>query len=169
MRSKKLDNLSTAQMEGLIETLMWFWGNLHQRWRSVVEDEYGLDAVRKLELKLDAKVGRSHAKRIKKIFNIGGGLSGFVNAFRFVPENFVEDFEILEQTEKYIVFCNPSCSAQKARIREGKSEYPCKESAILYFTNFACEIDPNIQLSCIMCPPDSHPDNCYCKWRLEAP
>ena len=71
MRSEKLDNLSTAQMEGLIETLMWFWGNLHQRWRSVVEDEYGLDAARKLELKLDGKVGRSHAKRIKKIFNIG--------------------------------------------------------------------------------------------------
>ena len=169
MGSEKLEGLSTAQMENLIETMMWFWGNLHQRWRSAVEDEYGLDAACKLELKLIGDVGRSHAKRIKKIFNIGEGIPGFVNAFRFVPENFVEEFEVLEQTEKHVVLCNPSCSAQKARIKWGKSEFPCKEPGILYFTNFAREIDPNAKLSCIVCPPDDHPDDCYCKWRLEIP
>jgi len=168
MESRKLSGISMSQMEDLLETMMWVWGNLHQRWRSAVEDEYGLDATLKLELKLIGDAGKSHAKRIKRIFNIQKGISGFIEAYRFTPVNFVEDFEILEQTEKHAVFYNPSCSAQKARTKRGKSEFPCKEAGILYFTNFAREIDPNIKFSCIVCPPDDLPADCFCKWKIEV-
>jgi len=167
LKSKRLGSVSTEQIENLIETLMWFWGNIHQRWRVAVEEEYGLDAVRQLELKL-GDVGKSHAKRIKKIFKVGKGVTGFNKAFQYTPEKFLEPFEIEEQTEKLLIISNPSCSIQKARVKRGKSEFPCKETATLYMAGFAHEIDPNIKLSCIVCPPDDHPNNCFCKWRLEV-
>lgn len=165
---KELHGVSTRQMEDLVKTLMWFWGNLHQRWRSAIEDEYGLDAALRSELRIIGDVGKSHAKRIKGIFGIEKGIPGFIRAFEFAPENFLEGFEVVEQTEKYVIFRNPSCSAQRARLKWGKAEYPCKETGILYFTAFAQEIDPNAKLDCIVCPPDAHLDDCWCKWKLEV-
>lgn len=95
-------------------------------------------------------------------------LPALLRACRFVPENFVEEFKISEQTDKKAVFYNPSCTAQRARTKRGRSEFPCRESGILYFTGFAREIDPDIKVSCIVCPPDDHPDDCFCKWEIEV-
>jgi len=168
MGSEKLSGVSVDQMENLVENMMWFWGNLYQRWRAAAEDEYGVDAALKLELKFIGSIGKSHARGIKSILNVPKGIAGFIEAYRFVPENFVEGFRISEQTDKYVVVYNPSCSVQKARTDRGKREFPCKESGILYFTAFAREIDPDIRLSCIVCPPDDHPDDCFCKWKIEV-
>jgi len=167
MGSDKVTDISIAQMKDLIVTMMWFWGGIHFKWRRAVEDEYGFDAVLKLELKFIGDVGKSHAKRFKKIFNIRGGISGFMEAFRFAPENFVEQFEIMERSDKHIMFCNRACSVQKAMMELGKGEFPCKEIGTLYFISFAREIDPNINVSCIVCPPDQHPDDLFCKWKVE--
>ena len=168
MESGKLSGVSMDQMKNLVENVMWFWGNLHQRWRSAAEDEYGLEAALKLELKIIGSIGKSHARGIKSIFNVPKGIAGFIEAYRFTPENFVEEFKISEQTNRHVVVYNPSCSAQKARTERGKREFPCKESGILYLTGFAREIDPDIKLSCIACPPDDHPDDCFCKWKIEV-
>jgi len=158
-------HLTAPQMEDLIETMMWFWGNLHQRWRFAAEDEFGLGGAEKIEKVFIADVGRSHARGLKKIFNIGSGIAGLMEAFRFLPENFVEPFEIAERSERQVVVRNPSCTAQKARLGRGRKEYPCKDVAILYFTAFAREIDPAIRMDCVICPPDeSH--GCTCEWRF---
>lgn len=133
-----------------------------------MEEKYGLNDVRMIELKFIGEVGRAHAKRIKKIFNIGEGISECIKASAYAPENFIEDFRIETQDEKHAIFYNPSCTAQKARVKRCLNEYPCKEAGILYFSNFFNEIDENITFSCIVAPPDDHPDDCYCKWRIDV-
>jgi len=166
-RGEKL-NLTTEQMESMIEAMMWFWGNLHQRWRFAAEQEFGLAGTEKIEKTFIGDVGRSHGRGFKKVLNTGKGISGLMEAFRYLPENFVEPFEIVEQSDKHLVVKNPCCTVQKARLKKGREEYPCKDAAILYFTNFAREIDPDIKMTCIICPPDEG-NNCTCEWRFEAP
>ena len=161
-------NLTTSEMEVLIETMMRFWGNLHQRWRFAAEEVCGLATTERIEKIFIADIGRSHARGLKKIFDIGGGIAGLMEAFRFLPENFVEPFEIAERSEKHVLVRNLSCTAQKARLKKGRKEYPCKDVAILYFTAFAREIDPAIQMQCILCPPDEG-HGCTCWWRFEVP
>ena len=164
-----LDELSSSQLKELVNLTMWFWGNLHQRWRNVLEEEYGLKAASDLELKMLAGVGRSQGRGIKRLLNITErGIPGIMKAMEFVPEKFLEEnFQLLEKSERSVIYGNSSCSAQKARIQKGKPEYPCKNPGIAYFQALASEIDPDIKASCIVCPPDSHPDNMWCKWKLE--
>lgn len=164
-RGSKL-NLTATQMESLIETMMWFWGNLHQRWRFAAEQELGLATTEKIEKLFIGDIGRSHGRGFKKVLNTGKGIAGLMEAFRYLPENFVEPFEIVEQSETHLVVQNLSCTVQKARLKSGKEEYPCKEVAILYFTNFTREIDPDIQMTCMICPPDEG-NHCTCRWRFD--
>lgn len=167
MERKSKLNITSTQMEALIETMMWFWGNLHQRWRFAAEDVCGLATTEKIEKIFIADVGRSHARGLKKIFEVGNGINGLMEAFRFLPENFIEPFEVAELSDKHVLVKNPLCTAQKARLGKGRKVYPCKDVAILYFTEFAREIDPNIRMDCIICPPDQG-HNCTCQWRFEA-
>lgn len=72
-------------MKNLVENMMWFWVNLHQRWRFAAEDEYGLEAALKLELKIIGSIGKSHAKGIKSIFNVPKGVAGFIEGMQVCP------------------------------------------------------------------------------------
>lgn len=163
-RGQKL-NLTATQMEDLIEKLNWFWGSLYQQWRFATEEVCGLATTEKIEKIFASDIGRSQAKSLKKILNIGSGIAGLMEAFRFVPENFLEPFEITERSESHVVIKNPSCTVQKARLKKGLKEYPCKDVATLYFAAFAREIDPAIHLDCLVCPPDdSH--KATCQWRF---
>ncbi|MCW7077200.1 MAG: DUF6125 family protein [Candidatus Syntrophoarchaeum sp.] len=154
------------ELEALMNTFAWFWGNSHQRWRAAIEEIYGLDAALAIELKIMGAVGRSHAKQLKKILGDEKGISGFMKLFEFVPENFLEHFEIVKLDESEAIFRNRSCSAQRARLNKGLPEYPCKEAGIVYFEAFADEVDPVLKVSAITAPPDPHPDDCWCEWRV---
>ena len=166
MSEKRNLDLTTEQMEDLIGAMMWFWGNLHQRWRLAAEKEYGLEGAVKIEMNFIGDVGKSQGRRYKQIFKIGGGIAGLMEAFKYMPENFVEPFEVLELSEKRLIVQNPSCSVQKARTSRGKKVYPCKDIAIVYFTQFAREIDPKIRMTCLGCTPDES-EGFFCKWQFE--
>jgi hypothetical protein len=164
-----LDELSSLKLKDLVNLSMWFWGSLHQRWRSVIEEEYGLGVASRLESKMIAGVGRSQARKIKQAFDITEkGIPGVIKMMEFAPEKFLEEnFQILERTERSVTYGNSSCSAQKARVKKGKPEYPCKDPGIVYFQGLVSEIDPDIRVNCIACPPDPHPDDMWCRWKLE--
>ncbi|VUT27660.1 MAG: hypothetical protein SYNGOMJ08_00209 [Candidatus Syntrophoarchaeum sp. GoM_oil] len=157
---------TAEELEALMNTFAWFWGNLHQRWRAAIEEVYGLDAALSIELKIMGSVGRTHAKQLKKVFDAEKSISGFMKLFEFVPENFLEHFEIVKLDEEEVIFRNPSCSAQKARLKKKLPEYPCKEAGLVYFNAFASELDPRLKVSVITAPPDDHPDDCWCEWRV---
>ena len=166
MKSEKLKKLTDEEIIAFIEALMWFWGSSHQKWRLAVEDEYGLDAALRIERKLIGDVGKAHGKVFKKIFHIGEGISEFIRASTYAPENYLEGYVLESCDENHATFYNPSCSVQKARLQKGLKEYPCKDMGIRYFENFAKQIDPRITLECVVAPPDQHPEDVNCKWRV---
>ncbi len=59
-----------------------------------------------------------------------------------------------------------NCHTQKARIKQGLSEFPCKSVGIAYLEGFAPALNPNLKFRCIFCPPDQHPENEWCKWEV---
>jgi hypothetical protein len=164
MRPDKLGVLTNMEKDALIETLMWFWGNSHQKWRTAIEDEYGLDAALSIERKLMGDLGRSHARALKRVFKIGQGISELIKASVFAPENYLEGYVLEYSDENHAMYYNPSCSVQKARVLRGLSEYPCRDIGISYLGNFSKQIDPRITVQCIVAPPDPHPEDCYCRW-----
>ena len=59
-----------------------------------------------------------------------------------------------------------NCHPQKARIRQGLGEFPCKSVGAAYFEGFVPELNPNLKYRCVFCPPDQHSENEWCKWEV---
>jgi hypothetical protein len=70
--------------------------------------------------------------------------------------------------EKEAIIRNTNCRVQNTRIKKGLTEFPCKQVRSEFMRAFAKEFNPNIQVECILCPPDKHPDNLWCEWKFSA-
>jgi hypothetical protein len=58
------------------------------------------------------------------------------------------------------------CHPQKARVKKGMGEFPCKPVGIAYFDGFLKELNPDIRYKCMVCPPDPHADKLWCQWEV---
>ncbi len=58
------------------------------------------------------------------------------------------------------------CHPQKARIRKGLGEFPCRTVGRAYFESLLAELNPDIRFRCLVCPPDEHPDDLWCEWEV---
>lgn len=162
-----MEELEIENAKKLIKAYAWFWGNQLQRWRSLIEEEYGTEVAVDLESKIAPAVGKSMAKKITDILGNLEGIEGFTKALQFTPEHLIEDFEVVKRTQKELIIQNSHCTVQKARRKRGKSEYPCKTGAFSLMKNFASEIDTRLELRCVCCPPDENPSDISCKWKFK--
>lgn len=140
-------------------------------WFINIEERFDLDTAIDIDIKVWERYGVTEARRLKRVLNIGegGGIPALVKALNFqiwVPGM---DYEFPEVTEKSVVFNVTDCTPQKARIRDKRGEFPCKPVGVALFKKFAETIDPRLNMKCLVCPPDSHPENVWCSWefRLE--
>ena len=76
--------------------------------------------------------------------------------------------EIQDDGDDAFLFRMLECRVQIARQRKGLTDYPCKSAGIIEFTGFAHAIHPEIETSCIACPPDDHPRDWFCGWRFST-
>ena len=75
--------------------------------------------------------------------------------------------EIVEVSDDRCIFRMNNCRVQSARNQKGLPDFPCKEVGKVEYKKFAQTIDPRIEVTCICCPPDEHPDEYYCTWEFQ--
>ena len=136
---------------------LWFLG---------VEDQFGLDEAVKINEKVWEDIGSRSAKEIKSRFYIkGGGIRAVIEALSYFPWTIITGYEIEESRDTATIRV-PKCPPQEARLRSGREVFPCKVMHQKEFQSFAKEVDETIQVECLFAPPDSHPDDIFCKWRF---
>jgi hypothetical protein len=108
------------------------------------------------------------AKRIMKRHGIapGGGIPALAKALGYRLYAFINEQEIVEQTDTRLLFRMNDCRVQSARKRKGLPDFPCKSVGLVEYAGFARTIDERIQTRCIGCPPDDHPEAWYCAWEF---
>jgi len=154
------------ELTELVRSLLWQYRLIDAFWFINVENEYGLSAAEQLNAKVWAKVGRLAAKDIKKRFGITDtGIEGFVQAMHFYPWYLMDSFD-MKTDEHELEIVSARCPAQMGRLKHGLGEYACKEMHREEFTHFAAEIDPTLRVHCVFAPPDPHPEDLFCKWRI---
>jgi hypothetical protein len=167
-RFPQLSRMSRDELIGLIEDAARNWLAHDGLWFQAVERAHGLDAA----IKADTEAWRGftviEAKRIMERQGIapGGGIPALVKALSLRLYSFLNKQDVVEQSEQRVVFRMLDCRVQSARRRKGLPDFPCKPVGLVEYEWFAKTIDPRIEVRCICCPPDQHPDDVWCAWEF---
>ena len=164
------DEFSREDLEGMLADAALNWLAHDGLWFLAVEERLDMEAAIDLDRTAWEQFTVIEAKRIMKRHGIepGGGIPALARALGCRLYAFINEQEIMEQTEERLVFRMNACRVQEARKRKGLPDFPCKPVGMAEYAGFARTIDPRIQTRCIGCPPDPHPEEWYCAWRAQG-
>jgi hypothetical protein len=162
-----LDSLSREDLMKYVQLLSKNFLTLDGYWFLGVEDRYGLDKAVELDSEAWGRYGVSEARRIKSFLGIAEGgpedLEKALQLICFAPAQRLQ-VEVKNETVRMEV---RSCRPQSARLKSGRGEFPCKPVGIAHLSAFAKEINPRFRMTCVHCPPDSHPEGVWCCWEFK--
>jgi len=160
---------SQIPIEKLVELCSRSSYTLDGLWFSLVEEKFGLDAALEIDEEVWRKLCLVQARRIQKYFPIdeGSSIRNLIKVIELDPLFAIFKPEAVELTDNRAVLRFTDCPPQKARIRDGRGEFPCKSVGITFLTSYIEVVDPKIKLTCLTCPPDAHPAQFWCEWQFE--
>lgn len=163
-----LENLSKEELMDYIEDISKSWLGIDGTWFRAVEREFGMEKAIELDAESWKVFTVIEAKRIMQRFKIpeNGGIHALMKALKFRVYANINKQEIIEVSEKRIVFRMNDCRVQSARKRKSLPDFPCKQVGVVEYSLFAKTIDKRIETKCICCPPDDHPKDYYCAWEF---
>ena len=154
--------------EELSRMLIRLWRVIDGLWFLAVEDKHGLSEAVEMDIEVWKKGVPVIVDIMRKLITSQGGLADVINPIKFAKDVlYPSKYEIQQLGENKFILRITDCPAQYGRKRNGKIEFPCKEMGNWYFPNYARVFNPNVAVSCIFCPPDSHPDDAWCQWQFE--
>jgi hypothetical protein len=132
-----------------------------------IEDRESTEAATETDVNVWRVMGKIEARRLREVLEIkDGGLQSLAKALRSTSWFLdLEDGELVE-TKDSVILRNLKCRVQTTRIGKGLPEFSCKGVRSAFFIAFAKEFNPDIEMTCKVCPPDKHPDNLWCEWEF---
>ncbi len=132
-----------------------------------IEEEFGTEAATNIDAKCWEIMGKIEARELKNRFHIKD------NNVQVLLETLEKSSWALYQTEKESFskdkkgsFSVRRCRTQETRLAKGLPEFPCKRVRYGYLKSFTKEFNSNIEVTCKICPPDTHPDDKWCEWEF---
>ena len=164
----ELSQLDKAQLIELVKMFASTAMTVDGLWFTEIEDRFGIDAAVEIDTVVWKKFAPVEARRIKNKMQIEGDcLDALGNALDYsiltMPEGFKTKTERLGNS---FTLTYTDCRAQEARMRSGRGEFPCKTVGIELLTEFAKVFGADIETTCLVCPPDEHPDDVWCSWKF---
>lgn len=167
-RFPQFARLSQQELLGVLTDAAKNWLAHDGLWFQAVERQHGLDAAIAADIEAWRHFTVVEAKRIMERHGIapGGGTTALVKALGFRLYALLNRQDVLEQSERRVVFRMRECRVQAARKRKGMADFPCKPVGLVEYEWFARTVDPRIRTRCIFCPPEPHPDDAWCAWEF---
>jgi len=164
-RTEHLENLEGSLAELCAKSLY----TLDGLWFTLLEKKYGLDAALEIDEEVWQKFCPIHIRRLLKTFpiKIDNPVKAVVELMKTDPMQLIYKWEVMELTDSKAILRATECPPQRARVRDGRGEFPCRKVGTCMFQAYAEAIDPRIKLTCLTCPPDAHPPQYWCQWQFE--
>ena len=163
--------LSEMPKEKLLDL---FFLNIRNLWRVDglyflgIEDKYGIDIANEMDANCLKVMGKLEARELKKLLGYKeGDIASFMHLLKNTSWSLDQKFKEIEVTQTKGVFRVTECGTQKTRIRKGLGVFPCKKGRFGYLKSFAEEVNPNIEVTCKVCPPDGRPEGLWCEWEFK--
>jgi hypothetical protein len=132
-----------------------------------IEEKYGTEVATDIDRKVWEVMGKIEARKIRNLFDIKDkDIPSLMKALSFSGWSMdLEDKEIIVEKNKAILR-NVKCRVQNTRLSKGLKEFGCKPVRFGFLKSFAKEFNPDIVVTCKVCPPDKHPDDLWCEWEF---
>lgn len=167
-----LESMSREDLLEYIRGLLWQFRLVDAFWFIKVEEEYGLSAAEETNAKVWDKVGELIARDIVKRFGPfepGPGqtpIDALLEAYRYYPWEMLTQFDMERTGPDELLLKMSDCPPQMGRLKHDKGEYACKAMHLAEFKGFLKTIHPGLRVHCFYAPPDPHPEDHFCKWRI---
>jgi hypothetical protein len=144
------------------------WLAMDGLWFQAVEKAFGMDTAIGMDRDVWEKFAVIEASRIKERLSLPdkGGLDALEIAFKSRLVFLLNELKISHPNEKNLIVTTKTCRVQAARKRKGLPQFPCKSVGLVEFSVFARTIDPRITITCLSCPPETHPGTSFCSWKF---
>ena len=165
---KPLLDMDDAMLDELLKNISVNWLANDGVWFQSVEFEHGMTDAKRCNDSCWGQFSPFEAASVKRFLALPeeAGLEGLKKALNFRLYSFVNKQSFTDETENSFVFRMNRCRVQDARKRKKLDDYPCKSGGMVEYPYFAKAIDSRIETECLFCPPDQHPEDCYCAWRF---
>jgi hypothetical protein len=163
----ELVKLTKKELIDYCEMMANNWWNLQNNWMLNITQRYGSETAAEFDALVFGRQAEVQAWRLKKLFNLGDDIQSMIKAVNLSTLLSNVEFEYVEVGEKHCRIRVISCSMQLARRDLGLPELPCKIAGMAANSRFALAINPKIKTTCIVCPPDKHPENLWCEWQFD--
>ncbi|MGC9346036.1 MAG: DUF6125 family protein [Candidatus Bathyarchaeales archaeon] len=136
-----------------------------------IEQKFGTEAATEIDAGVWQIMAKIEAKDLRRMFQVGenADISTIMNLLRKSSWALDQPFKTVEISDKRAVLSIEKCRTQEARLKKGLNEFPCKKVRFGYLKNFAKTLNPDVEVNCLVCPPDKHPPNLWCRWEFVLP
>ncbi|HVP92181.1 MAG TPA: DUF6125 family protein [Acidobacteriota bacterium] len=163
--------LAKMSMEKLLD---FFFLQIRNLWRVDglyflgIEKRFGTEAATEIDAGVWEAMAQIEAKSLQRMFEVGENLdvNTIVELLSRSSRALDQPFKTLEISGKKATLSVDRCRTQEARLGKSLSEFPCKKVRYGYLKNFAKTLNPKVEVNCLICPPDKHPKDLWCKWEF---
>jgi hypothetical protein len=133
-----------------------------------IEKKFGTDAATEIDAGVWEVMAGIEAKSLQKMFKVGEtpDVAKIMELLRKSSWALDQPFKAIEIDSKRAVLTVDRCRTQETRLSKGLGEFPCKKVRFGYLKNFAKTLNPKAEVKCLVCPPDKHPKDSWCKWEF---
>jgi len=133
-----------------------------------IEKRFGTEAARDIDAGVWANMAAIEAKILKRMFNVGESpdVPAIIDLLRKSSWALDQPFKKVEISAKRATLGIDRCRTQETRVSKDLCEFPCKPVRLGYLKAFAKTLNPKVEVSCLVCPPDTHPKELWCKWEF---
>jgi len=133
-----------------------------------IEKKFGTEGATDIDAGVWESMAVVEAKGLQKLFGVGGNpdVDTIVSLLRRTSWALDQPFKTIEVDDNRAVLGVDRCRTQEARLSKGLSEFPCKRVRFGYLKSFAKTLNPKVEVNCLVCPPDKHPKDSWCRWEF---
>ena len=133
-----------------------------------IEKKFGTEAATEIDAGVWETMAEIEAKGLQRMFDVSENpdVATIMSLLRKSNWALDQPFKTVETSSKQAILGIDRCRTQEARLSKGLEEFPCKKVRFGYLKRFVETLNPDVKVKCMVCPPDKHPKDSWCKWEF---
>lgn len=163
-----IEDLSREQLLTLLKAYARVVTGIDGFWFMAVEKEHGHEAAYAMDCAVWEKGAPYEARLVARALGVGNGegIPTMLDILKLCPTWYSLGTEVKVEAPNRGLLTVRDCAVQKNRARLGLEEFACKEVGQLITRAYGQALNPKVEVSCKVCPPDPHPPDVWCQWEF---